>query len=516
LILAFGPLLHHLFFKENKPMQSLDVITELPRIGTGNDGLDQILKGGFDPNRMYLYEGRPGSGKTTLALQFLIAGAHDGEPGLYISLSETRRELALVARRHGWTLEGVNIFEINSEGDFDPAEQQSLLYSADLELGETSKRIFDRILEVNPSRIVIDSLSELRLLAQNSLRYRRQILAFKHFFSQRDCTVILLDDLTSNETDLQLHSISHGVIRLEQQNIDYGSQRRRLNVVKMRGIDFSGGFHDFSIRKGGLHIYPRLIAAEHSTPFIGELSKSGNDGLDTMLGGGLERGTSLLLVGSAGVGKSSIAMKIAATAALRGERALFFAFDEGLGTLVARAKGLDLKFDEAFASGKLGIRQIDPAEMSPGEFTAIVRKDVEAEGARVVVIDSLNGYLHAMPDEKFLVLQMHELLTHLGQSGVITILVLAQHGVGGPQDTPVDISYLSDTVCTLRYFEYKGAIRRAFAVVKKRSGGHERSMREFSLSSAGIEFSPSLPEFENMLSGVPRYIGSGSDLLPQS
>jgi circadian clock protein KaiC len=391
--------------------------------------------------------------------------------------------------------------------------RSNLLYSADLELGETAKRIFDRITELSPSRIVIDSLSELRLLAQNSLRYRRQVLAFKNFFAQRDCTVILLDDLTSSETDLQLHSISHGVVRLEQLTIDYGSQRRRLNVVKMRGIDFRGGYHDFTIQKGGLHIYPRLVAAEHHAAILGQRLESGNAELDTLLGGGLERGTNALFIGGAGVGKSSVVLTIAIAAAQKGDRAVYFAFDEGRGTLQARARTLNLALDEAVESGNLRIQQIDPAEMSPGEFAAVVRKDVEEEGVRVVVIDSLNGYLNAMPDGRFLILQMHELLTYLGQQGVITLLVLAQHGLVGPLDTPLDISYLSDAVLMLRYFEHAGTVRRALSVVKKRSGDHEHTIREFKLTNRGIALGPPLTDFNGIFSGTPEYTGEGKPLL---
>jgi circadian clock protein KaiC len=488
---------------------------DLPRLLTGNEGLDQILKGGFDRNRMYLYEGRPGSGKTTLALQFLIAGAADKEQGLYITLSETVRELALVAKRHGWSLDGIDVFEINSDANYD-SQEQSLLYSSDLELGETAKRIFNKIADLNPSRIVIDSLSELRLLAQNSLRYRRQVLAFKNFFARRDCTVILLDDLTSSETDLQLHSISHGVVRLEQLTIDYGSQRRRLNVVKMRGIDFVGGYHDFTIQKGGLHIYPRLAASEHPATFPDEHLETGNAELDTLLGGGLERGTNALFIGSAGVGKSSVVSAIAITAAERGQRAMYFAFDEGRGTLEARARALNLPLDRALASGNLTLQQIDPAEMSPGQFAAIVRKGVETQGVRVVVIDSLNGYLNAMPDGRFLILQMHELLTYLGQQGVVTLLVLAQHGLVGPMDTPLDISYLSDAVLMLRYFEYAGTVRRALSVLKKRSGDHEHTIREFTITSQGIALGPPLTNFNGIFSGTPEYTGEEKPLLVQS
>jgi len=380
-------------------------------------------------------------------------------------------------------------------------------------LSETTKLIFERVSQSNPSRVVIDSLSELRLLAQNPLRYRRQVLALKHFFASRQCTVILLDDLTSNQNDLQLHSISHGVVLLEQIAIEYGAERRRLRVVKMRGIEFRGGYHDFTIRKGGLAIYPRLVAAEHHKAFSGTYASSGNSALDEMLGGGLERGTNVLFLGAAGVGKSSLALLFAVAAARRGEHAVYFAFDEGRGTLEARARTIGLELDPALDSGKIRYQQIDPAEQSPGEFAANVRQSVERDGARIVIIDSLNGYLNAMPEGRFLILQMHELLTYLNQQGVLTILVLAQHGLIGPMETPLDISYLSDAVLMLRYFEHAGRVRRALSVLKKRSGQHEHTIREFRLSPKGISFGPPLVEFTGVFSGTPRYTGDSAPLM---
>lgn len=480
----------------------------LRRVSTGSEGLDDILGGGLDPNRMYLYEGRPGTGKTTIALQFLLAGAKLGERVLYITLSETERELALVAKRHGWSLEGIEIFElVPPETTLDPTRELTILHPAEIELSETTNLIFEKIAALNPTRVVFDSLSELRLLAQNALRYRRQVLALKHFFAARDCTIILLDDLSSAENDLQLHSISHGVVNLEQLAIGYGAERRRLRVMKMRGIEFRGGYHDFTIRKGGLKIYPRLIAAEHHTKFVGDFTPSGNAELDQMLGGGLERGTNALFIGAAGVGKSSLALSFALAAAQRGEHAVFFAFDEGRGTLEARARSIGFQLDEATESGLLRVQQVDPAELSPGEFAANVRASVEEDGARVVVIDSLNGYLNGMPDERFLILQMHELLSYLGQQGVLTLLVLAQHGLVGPMDTPLDISYLSDAVVMLRYFEVGGSVRRALSVVKKRSSSHEHTIREFRLAPGGIALGPPLTQFSGIFSGTPAYVG---------
>lgn len=482
---------------------------DLPRVSTGSEGLDDILGGGLDANRMYLYEGRPGTGKTTIALQFLLEGVRGGERVLYISLSETRRELELVARRHGWSLQGVDIFElVPPETTLDPDRELTVFHPAEMELSETTGLIFKEVERLNPTRVVLDSLSELRLLAQNPLRYRRQVLALKHFFTNRNCTVVLLDDLSSSQDDLQLHSIAHGVVMLEQLAIDYGAERRRLRVIKMRGIRFRGGYHDFTIAQGGLRIFPRLVAAEHHKAFHGEFVASGNAELDQLLGGGLERGTNALLLGSAGVGKSSLALAYAIAAAERGEHAVFFAFDEGRGTIEARAQTLGLPLQKHLDSGKIRFQQVDPAELSPGEFAATLRRSVEIDNARVVIIDSLNGYLNAMPDERFLILQMHELLSYLAQQGVLTILILAQHGLVGPMDTPLDISYLSDAVVMLRYFEFGGTVRRALSVVKKRSGNHEHTIREFRLGNAGIKLGPPLKEFSGIFSGNPRYTGT--------
>ena len=487
------------------------------RISTGMSGLDDILGGGFDPNRLYLVEGTPGSGKTTLALQFLLEGVKHGEKVLYITLSESESELRLVAARHGWSLEGVPIFQlVPPEASHGPDHEVTLFHPSELELGETTKLIFEQVRQNEPVRVVFDSLSEMRLLAQSSLRYRRQILALKHFFAGRKCTVLLLDDLSSHADDLQLHSIAHGVILLEQLALEYGAERRRLRVTKMRGIAFRGGYHDFIIERGGLSIFPRLIAAEHHKEFHGEPISSGSEGLDALLGGGIHRGTSALFIGGAGVGKSTVALSYAVAAAARGEYAILFAFDEGLGTIFARADSLGIALRTHVDSGRLAIQQIDPAEMSPGEFAALVRDAVEKRNARVVVIDSLNGYLNAMPNEKFLILQMHELLSYLNQLGVVTLLVLAQHGLMGPMQSPLDISYLSDTVIMLRYFEADGTVRRALSVVKKRSGAHEYAIREFLLAQGGLQVGPPLKQFRGIFTGTPTYLGEHKPLMSSS
>jgi len=484
-------------------------------VSSGSIGLDDILGGGFDADRVYLIEGRPGTGKTTLALQFLLDGVGHGERCLYITLSESERELRSVVARHGWTLAGIDVFElVPPEASLDPEQELTLFHPAEMELSETTKNILDRVTEVNPRRVVFDSLSEMRLLSQNSLRYRRQILALKNFFAGRRCTVMLLDDLSSNDHDLQLHSIANGVITLEQLSPEYGAERRRLRVVKMRGMKYRGGYHDFTIETGGLVIYPRLVAAEHHKAFLGELTSTGSSELDALLGGGIERGTSLLLIGGAGVGKSSIALTYTMAAAGRGEKVGVFAFDEGLGTVFARAAGLGMPLQSQVDSGQIRVHQIDPAEMSPGEFAHMVRHSVEDDAVRVVIIDSLNGYMNAMPEERFLVLQMHELLSTLNQLGVVTILVLAQHGLMGPMQTPLDISYLSDAVLMLRYFEAEGRVRRAISVVKKRSGPHEDTIREFRLTAEGVQVGPPLTQFQGILTGVPDYRGEVSPLLP--
>jgi circadian clock protein KaiC len=483
-------------------------------VSTGIEGLDDILCGGLDNDRLYLVEGEPGAGKTTLALQFLLEGARRGEKGLCVTLSESETELRLVAQRHGWSIDQLSVFELfPPEASLDPERELTLFHPAEMELGETTKLIFERVDEVKPLRVVFDSLSEMRLLAQNSLRYRRQILALKHFFARRRCTVLLLDDFSSQEGDLHLHSIAHGVITLQQLALDYGAERRRLRVKKMRGIKFRGGYHDFIIQSGGIRVFPRLVAAEHHKPFVGDLTISGSAELDALLGGGLERGTSVLLVGGAGVGKSSIAVTYAVSAASRGERVALYAFDEGLGTLFARTAQLGVPLQGFVDKGVISIQQIDPAEMSPGEFSHLVRDAVEKRGVRVLVIDSLNGYLNAMPDERFLVLQMHELLSYLNQVGVLTIMVLAQHGLVGHMQTPIDLSYLSDAVVMLRYFEAGGRVRRAISVVKKRSGNHEDTIREFQLTSEGLKVGPPLTEFSGILTGTPEYVGSPQPLM---
>ncbi len=438
------------------------------RLTMGNAGLDYILCGGLPANRLYLVEGDPGTGKTTLALQFLLEGVRRGEPVLYVTLSETREELTGVAESHGWTLDGLNIYElVPPEESLKVESQYTIFHPSEVELGDTTNAVIDEVERIQPRRVVFDSLSEMRLLARDPLRYRRQILALKQFFAGRQCAVLLLDDRTATDGDLQVQSIAHGVLMLEQVASDYGAERRRLRVVKLRGSRFRGGFHDFNILTGGIEVYPRLVAADHRREFARESISSSLPELDALLGG----------------------------------------------VHLARSAGLGNDFRGDVESGLVHIQQIDPAELSPGEFAAGVRRSVEHDEARVVVIDSLNGYLHAMPDERFLTVQMHELLTYLNQQGVVTMLVMAQHGfMGANMGTPVDVSYLADTVILLRYFEAMGAVRRAISVVKKRTGFHEDTIRELRLSSKGIEVGEPLTKFHGVLTGVPTYLGGRAAL----
>ncbi|HEY8002838.1 MAG TPA: ATPase domain-containing protein [Phenylobacterium sp.] len=481
---------------------------------TGIDGLDDILAGGLARRRVYLLEGSPGTGKTTAALSFLRAGAKLGESGLYITLSETEEELRAGARAHGWELQGIKIFElVPPESLLDEQQHQSLLYSSDLELGETTRMIFEAVDREEPQRVVIDSLSEIRLLAQSSLRYRRQVLALKHYFAKRGATVLLLDDLTTDTLDKTVHSVAHGVVRLEELAPEYGAERRRVRVIKYRGRKFRGGFHDFTIRTGGLEVYPRLVSAEHKTAFKREPLASGIDGLDEVLGGGVERGSSCLILGPAGTGKSLVAIDFVLAATRRGEKAALFAFDEELGLLHDRMRTLGIDLQALVDEGSLIIEQVDAAELSPGEFTARVRHCVDMAGIKTVVIDSLNGYQAAMPEENFLILHIHELLQYLNRQGATTFLTVAQHGLVGDMKAPVDVTYLADTVILLRYFEARGQVRRALSVIKKRSGPHEKTIREFEIGAHGLTVGPPLEGFHGVLRGVPNFVGDDSGLM---
>jgi circadian clock protein KaiC len=489
---------------------------------SGIEGLDDILRGGFPQGCLFLITGLPGTGKTSLAMQFLLEGAKRGERCLYVTLSETKLEIAKVARSHGWDLSQLAIKElIPSEQNLSADAQLTVFNPSETELGETTEELIAAVTDHRPQRLVIDSLSEVRLIAQNALRYRRQVLALKQFFGGRDCTVLMLDDRTGGIEDDHLQSIAHGVVMLEQLANQYGAERRRLRVSKMRGVAFRGGYHDFAIHRGGLDVYPRLIAAEHVNEFEERDLPSGNAHLDGLLGGGLPCGTSTLLLGPAGSGKSTVATQFASAAAARGERVAFFVFDENIGTFRSRSRKLGFPIDQALKNGLISVKQVDPAELSSGEFAAVVRRAAEGRDgsgkpANFIIIDSLNGYLNAMPEEKFLTAQLHELLSYLGQQGIVTIMTVTQSGMVGTMNSPVDTTYLADNVILFRYFEAGGCVRRAISVVKKRNGYHERSIRELDMNERGILIGEPLADFHGILTGTPSYVGKAEPLIPTS
>lgn len=486
---------------------------KLARTGVG--GLDDILNGGLAEGHVFLFEGSPGTGKTTIALSFLLEGERAGETGLYITLSETEQELRLGAASHGWEIgQSVTVFElVPPESLLDSEHQQSLLYSSDLELGETTRMIFEMFERIKPKRVVLDSLSEIRLLAQSSLRYRRQILALKHYFARTGATVLLLDDLTAESSDKTVHSVVHGVVHLEELAPEYGADRRRVRITKYRGTAYRGGYHDMKIRTGGLEVYPRLVAQEHHSDFSRDMMTSGISELDALLGGGIEQGSSTLILGPAGSGKSIVAFQFVLSAIARGEKAAVFVFDEEMGLLLKRMKSLGMDLQTEIDRGTLHVEQLDAAELSPGEFAHRVRERVMEARARTVVIDSLNGYQAAMPEENALVLHMHELLQFLNRQGANTFLTVAQQGLVGDMKAPVDITYLADSVILLRYFEAFGRMRRALSVIKKRTGRHEDTIREYRIGEAGLSLGPALTEFQGVLRGIPIFVGKDGDAL---
>lgn len=489
---------------------------DFPRASTGVTGLDDILGGGLPQDRLYLVQGTPGVGKTTLALQFLLEGVRRGERALYITLSETESEIRQVAASHKWSLEGLSMYELSTAEQTTRLDDENTLYATqDIELKETIRVLLREVERVSPARVVFDSLSEIRLLSQTPARYRRQLLGLKQYFAGSKCTVMLLDDKTGEVGDVQVESLAHGVISLEQNPVDYGADRRRVRIGKLRGAPFRSGYHDFTVTTGGLEVYPRLVAAEHRTAFTSEPIASGNRALDELLGGGLDRGTTTLAMGPAGAGKSAICALFASSAAARGEQAAMFLFEERAATLVARAEKLGLDLKKHIDSGKIETHQVDPAELAPDQFTHLVRGAVD-RGARLVVIDSINGFFHSMPDARFLVLQLHELFSFLGARGVATIVTLTQSGISGPMHSPIDVSYLSDAIVMLRYFEAGGRVRKAISVVKKRTGHHEDTIRELTLDSRGVVVGAPLSAFRGVLTGVPSYEGSDGELSKQA
>jgi len=488
------------------------------RVLTGIAGLDAVLNSGLPKGYMYVVEGEPGTGKTTLGLQYLMEGASKGEKVMYITLSESKLELESVARSHKWSLDGVALFEFTPKEDsLRPEDQYSVFHPSEVELQDTTQSILSEVDRVKPSRLVLDALSGIRLLARDPLLYRHQILALKHYFSNRGCTVLLLDDRTGEQHDMQVPTLAHGVISLERLPREYGIERRRIRITKLRGSTFDEGYHDYRIETGGMVVYPRLVANGHRHPEAAGVSKSGLVGLDALWWGGIPRGSSTLIIGPAGCGKSSIAMQYAAEAARQNEFAAVFVFDETRQSVVVRSGALGLDLNALTERGYFRLEQVDPAELSPGQFVECVRRSVTEQNARVVVIDSLNGFLHSMPGECFLAMQMHELLTYLNQQGVVTVLVLAEAGIFGPSvRSPVDLSYLADNVLLTRYFESFGRVRKALSVVKKRSGGHEETIRELRFADGQIQVGEPLTEFQGVMTGVPTFLGSEDALFQKS
>jgi circadian clock protein KaiC len=490
-------------------MMGSDLVT------TGDEGLDYVLCGGLPRDAMYLLQGVPGSGKTTLALQFLLASAERGEKGLYVTLSETREEITRVAHSHGWSLEALSLFELASFQEIlEATSGQSMFHPAEVELAEVTRPILDEVDRVKPSHVVIDSLSEIRLLSGELLRFRRQVLALKQFFASRQCTVLLLDDRVADIGGALLESLAHGVLTLERESPNYGRTRRRISVDKLRGAPIREGYHDFRIETGSAVTYPRLVAADHPDRVTLAPLPSGIEALDRLLHGGPDRSTNTLLLGPSGVGKSTVSTQYVIAAAERGEHAAMFLFDETVDTICARAESLGMALAEHLRAGRITVRQLNPAELTAGEFSHAVRKAVDDDGAHVVVVDSLNGFMDSVPEERFISMHLRELLTYLNHRGVATLTVLAQHGLlGEPAGKTIDVSYLADNVILFRYFEAFGEVRRAISVMKKRSGPHERTIREFMLSGEGIQIGEPIREFHGVLSGEPTYVGTNAEPL---
>ena len=484
---------------------------------TGIDGLNEILGEGLPCNCLYLVQGDPGSGKTTLALQFLLEGVRRGEPTLYITLSETKEELLKVARSHGWSLDAIALFELSAiDSLIRPEARTTVFHPSEIELTKVSELLLEEIRRIQPTRIVFDSLSEFRLMAETALRYRRQLMNLKQELMKHNTTALLLDDRMDNSQisgDPHVLSLTHGVIEMEQLSPDYGRSRRRLRVLKMRGMRFREGYHDYCIETGGLRVFPRIIASDHRVDFSPHAVSSGNHEFDDLLGGGLDRGTTTLIMGPAGTGKSTLAIQYAAQMAHQGESSILFAFDEIRGIVLARATAVGLDIARHVETGRIDVQQVDPAELSPGEFGMRIRRAVE-DGCKLVIIDSLNGYLNAMPGDKYLINQLHEMSSFLNQKGVVTILILAQFGLVGQAEAPLNLSYLADTVVSVRFFEAAGAVRQALSVIKKRSGRHEKTIREYQLvSDGGLRIGAPLKQFQGVLTGTPTFFGAIEEIM---
>ena len=478
------------------------------RVRTGCPGLDDVLGGGLPEGHFYLLEGEPGAGKTTLALQFVLEGVKNGETVLYVTMSESRRDLMTVARSHRFRLDDINIFELMpDQEDLRPEGQYTVFHPAEVELNDRTQTILNEVGRRKPARLVVDALSELRMLAKDPLRYRRQILSLKEAIAEFNCTVLLLDDRTSLQEHLELHSVVHGVISLQKISREYGNTRRRIEITKLRGSAYRDGYHDCLIKTGGLTVFPRLVAAEYRGTISKSSVSSGIPELDELTGGGLDRGTSTLLVGPAGCGKTTIALRWLVSASQRGESAAAFIFEEGLGTLIMRCADLDMDLNPHINSGSLKLEPIDPAEMTPGEFVEKVRLYVEKHNVRTVLIDSLNGFLHSMPGEQYLAIHLHEMLAYLNHRGVLTLMILAQAGTLGSINQIVDVSYLADNILVLRYFEAAGEVRQAISMIKKRSGSHEHTIRELKLGPDRIRVGKPLTGFQGVLSGIPTLLG---------
>lgn len=484
------------------------------RCRTGIAGLDEILKGGLPCNRLYVVEGEPGSGKTTMSLQFLMTGAAMGERSLYITFSETEEELKAVAESHNWDISKIHMVDLSYlERQLSPNAQNTLFHPSEIELNKITENLLQKIEEISPTRIVFDSISEMRLLAETPLRYRRQILALKQALAKRKSTVFFLDDLTNASQDLQVQSIAHGVIRLSRLHHHFGGERRQLRILKLRGVRFTSGSHDFDIQMGGVQVHPRIVSAQFEDQLADGQLPSGIDGLDSLLGGGLDRGTASLFIGPAGTGKSTMCLLYALSAVSRGESVAFFCFDETVANLLKRSNAIGMKVGAAIQSGRLHIQKVDPAEFSPGAFAGLVQEFVSQQNCKMVVMDSLNGYIQAMPQEQFLTLQLHELFAYLNNQGIVTMITLAQHGMIGTMVSPVDLTYLADTVVLTRFFESMGAIKKAISVIKKRTGAHESTIREFSIGTSGVRVGKALTEFQGILTGVPRFHGDSDSIM---